>query len=68
MLAMTDLNTTSDAMRRDAPPPVALAPRFHLVPSLPEPAVRPPLARPASRPPVEEDDFDSMWEEGVCSW
>lgn len=68
MLAMTELDTTSDAMRRETPPSVVLAPRLQVLPSLPEPAARPQGVRPASRPAVEEDDFDSMWEEGVASW
>ncbi len=68
MLAMTELETTSETMRLEAPPPVVLAPRLRALPSLSETAARPQVARPASRPTVDEDDFDSMWEEGVASW
>jgi hypothetical protein len=68
MLAISEFETTSDAMRREAPPAVVLAPRLQVVPSQPETAVRPQGGRPASRPAVDEDDFDSMWEEGVASW
>jgi hypothetical protein len=63
MLAMTEPKTTSDAMGREAAPSVVLAPRLQVVPSLSETA-----ARPSARPAVDEDDFDSMWEEGVASW
>ncbi len=68
MLAMTELDTTRDAMRCEAPPSVVLKPRLQAVPSLSESASRPQVVRPASRPAVDEDDFDSMWEEGVASW
>ena len=68
MLAMTELDTTSDAMHREAPASVVIAPRLQVLPALPETAARPQVVRPASRPTVEEDDFDSMWEEGVASW
>jgi hypothetical protein len=68
MLAMTELHTTSDAMHREAAPSVVLAPRLQVLPSLSETAARPQVARPSSRPAVDEDDFDSMWEEGVASW
>ena len=68
MLAIAELETTSDALRCEAPPAVVLAPRLQVVPPLPETAVRPQGVRPASRPTVDEDDFDSMWEEGVASW
>jgi hypothetical protein len=74
MLALTELDATVDAMRdamcRQAPPSVAGAPSLRLVSSVSEPSSRPQEARPASRPRpvVDEDDFDSMWEEGVASW
>lgn len=68
MLAMTELNTTSDAMRREAAPAGVRAPRLQVLPSLSETAPRTQVARPNSRPVVDEDDFDSMWEEGVASW
>ncbi len=67
MLVMTELETISDAMRCEAPASVVLAPRLQVLPALPETAARPQGVR-ASRPTVEEDDFDSMWEEGVASW
>jgi hypothetical protein len=67
MLAMTELETISDAMRREAPASVVIAPRLQVLPPLSETAARPQGLR-ASRPTVEEDDFDSMWEEGVASW
>jgi hypothetical protein len=68
MLAMTELKTISDATGREAAPSVVLAPRLQVLPSLSETAARPQLARLSSRPAVDEDDFDSMWEEGVASW
>lgn len=68
MLAMTEFKTTSDATGREAAPSVVLAPRLQVLPSLAEPAMRPQVARPSARPEVDEDDFDSMWEEGVASW
>jgi hypothetical protein len=64
MLAMTELKTPSDATGREAAPSVVLAPRLRGLPSLSKTAKRPQVARPA----VDEDDFDSMWEEGVASW
>jgi hypothetical protein len=68
MLAMTELKTTSDATGREAAPSVVLAPRLQVLTFLSETAARPQVARPNSRPVVDEDDFDSMWEEGVASW
>jgi hypothetical protein len=69
MLAMTERDTTLDAMRREAPMPVALASPLHALPSLSEPPVRPQEARPTSRPrPVVDEYDDSMWEEGLASW
>ncbi|HYH96969.1 hypothetical protein [Hyalangium sp.] len=72
MLAVTELEATVDALRDAmhlrAPPLVA--PSLRLVPSVSELPSRPQEARLASRPRpvVDEDDFDSMWEEGVASW
>jgi hypothetical protein len=68
MLAMLELKTTSDATGREAAPAVVLTPRLQLLPPLSETSLRPQVARPSSRPAVDEDDFDSMWEEGVASW
>jgi hypothetical protein len=68
MLTAPEPHTAFDATRRDAP-------RLELLPALsrelPSPGAL--LARPArapSRPtPAEEDDFDSMWEDGMApSW
>jgi hypothetical protein len=69
MLAMTERDTTFDAMHLEAAPPVRLAPPLHALPSLSESPVRPQGMRPSSRPrPVVDEYDDSMWEEGLASW
>jgi hypothetical protein len=69
MLAMTERDTTFDAMRLEAPPPVALASPLRVLPSLSEPPAQPQGERPTSLPrPVVDEYDDSMWEEGLASW
>lgn len=67
MLTAPDLNTHSDAMRLDVPPP--RMPALRLVPSNERPGWPPGVHTPLRpRPLVDEEDLDSMWDEPLCSW